>query len=114
MRYDNVVMGCGNVMMGEVNLLSQIYYYFFSMKNEKVFVRYNNFDDGPPPRNSRNERRPYEKKKYAEKQNRNREAFKMIYDSYEPLQNMPPTVSQLLQKYPKFFNIFQVAPSISC
>ena len=44
------------------------YYVFLKMKQEKVFVRYNNFDEGPPPGRGRNERKPYEKKKYAEKQ----------------------------------------------
>jgi hypothetical protein len=39
----------------------------------KVFVRYNNFDEGPPPPRSRNpEKRPYEKKKYAEKSSKTR------------------------------------------
>lgn len=38
------------------------------MKQDKVFVRFNNFDEGPPPGRGRNDKRPYEKKKYAEKQ----------------------------------------------
>jgi hypothetical protein len=42
------------------------------MKQDKVFVRFNNFDDGPPPPPRRNDKRPYEKKKYAEKHVKNR------------------------------------------
>lgn len=42
------------------------------MKQEKVFVRFNHFDEAPPPKPSRNEKRPYEKKKYAEKSAKNR------------------------------------------
>ena len=73
------------------------------MKQEKVFVRYNNFDEGPPPGRGRNERKPYEKKKYAEKQTKVREGFKHVSDSFELIKGLPKSVEELLKKYPKFF-----------
>jgi hypothetical protein len=35
------------------------------MKTEKVFVRYKNLNEAPPPYKERNEKRPNDKKKYA-------------------------------------------------
>lgn len=42
------------------------------MKTEKVFVRYKNLNEQPPYPKERNEKRTYEKKKYAEKHNKTR------------------------------------------
>ena len=56
--------------------------FIFKMKPEKVFVRYKNLNEpGPHPR-EKNEKRPYEKKKYAEKHHKTREPFKIVYDSF--------------------------------
>ena len=74
------------------------------MKPEKVFVRYKNFNESGPHPRERNEKRPYEKKKYAEKSNKTREAFKIVYESFTHIAQQPSRIKKLCQSFTTFFN----------
>ena len=52
------------------------------MKGDKVFVRYKNFNENQPHNRERESRKPIDRKKYAEKPNKVREAVRVVLDTF--------------------------------
>jgi hypothetical protein len=81
------------------------------MKHDKVFVRHKNFYEGQPYTRDREVKKPTgDKKKYAEKSNKVREAVRQIIDSYEPLEELENNQCPFYEKFPKFFNTVCTPP----
>lgn len=75
------------------------------MKHEKVFVRYKNFNETQTHNRDREAKKQQgDKKKYAEKPNKVREASRLIIDAFEQLDEIPHHVSTIISKFGKFFN----------
>jgi hypothetical protein len=56
------------------------------MKQDKVFVRYKNFNETQPHNRDREAKKQHgDKKKYAEKPNKVRESSRLIIDAFEQL-----------------------------